>query len=126
RRVGHSREEQDPLSGGRGVDTSPARTGIPVFLHTVPEVAGHGENRLRDAQRAAARRRAAVQGGHIPGGDRLGRGAGALVHPGGGEPWVRGRLPRDICPGTTDYTDLILGARAAEVQALLSLPTPPD
>lgn len=29
-------------------------------------------------------------------------------------------------PGTTDYTDLILGARAAEVQALLSLPTPPD
>ncbi|HEX7098464.1 MAG TPA: amino acid ABC transporter substrate-binding protein [Acidimicrobiia bacterium] len=29
-------------------------------------------------------------------------------------------------PGTTDYTDLILGARAADVQALLSLPTPPD
>jgi len=29
-------------------------------------------------------------------------------------------------PGTTDYTDLILGAQAAEVEALLSLPTPPD
>jgi branched-chain amino acid transport system substrate-binding protein len=29
-------------------------------------------------------------------------------------------------PGTTDFTDLILGARAAEVEALLSLPTPPD
>jgi branched-chain amino acid transport system substrate-binding protein len=29
-------------------------------------------------------------------------------------------------PGTTDFTDLILGAQAAEVEALLSLPTPPD
>ncbi len=29
-------------------------------------------------------------------------------------------------PGTTDYTDLILGAQAADVEALLSLPTPPD
>lgn len=29
-------------------------------------------------------------------------------------------------PGTTDYTDLILGAQAAGVEALLSLPTPPD
>jgi branched-chain amino acid transport system substrate-binding protein len=29
-------------------------------------------------------------------------------------------------PGTTDFTDLILGARAAGVEALLSLPTPPD
>jgi branched-chain amino acid transport system substrate-binding protein len=29
-------------------------------------------------------------------------------------------------PGTSDFTDLILGARAAGVEALLSLPTPPD
>ena len=29
-------------------------------------------------------------------------------------------------PGTTDFTDLILGAQAADVEALLSLPTPPD
>jgi len=29
-------------------------------------------------------------------------------------------------PGTTDFTDLILGAQAAGVEALLSLPTPPD
>jgi branched-chain amino acid transport system substrate-binding protein len=29
-------------------------------------------------------------------------------------------------PGSTDYTDLILGAQAAGVEALLSLPTPPD
>jgi branched-chain amino acid transport system substrate-binding protein len=29
-------------------------------------------------------------------------------------------------PGTTDFTDLILGAQTAEVEALLSLPTPPD
>jgi branched-chain amino acid transport system substrate-binding protein len=29
-------------------------------------------------------------------------------------------------PGATDYTDLILSAQAADVQALLSLPTPPD
>jgi branched-chain amino acid transport system substrate-binding protein len=29
-------------------------------------------------------------------------------------------------PGTTDYTDMILKAQAADVQALLSLPTPPD
>jgi branched-chain amino acid transport system substrate-binding protein len=29
-------------------------------------------------------------------------------------------------PGTTDFTDLILRARAEDVQALLSLPTPPD
>jgi branched-chain amino acid transport system substrate-binding protein len=29
-------------------------------------------------------------------------------------------------PGATDFTDLILGAQAADVEALLSLPTPPD
>ena len=29
-------------------------------------------------------------------------------------------------PGSTDFTDLILGAQAAGVEALLSLPTPPD
>jgi len=29
-------------------------------------------------------------------------------------------------PGTTDFTDLILGAQATDVEALLSLPTPPD
>jgi len=29
-------------------------------------------------------------------------------------------------PGTTDYTDLILAGQAADVEALLSLPTPPD
>ena len=29
-------------------------------------------------------------------------------------------------PGSTDFTDIILGAQAADVQALLSLPTPPD
>lgn len=29
-------------------------------------------------------------------------------------------------PGTTDFTDIILRAQAADVQALLSLPTPPD
>jgi branched-chain amino acid transport system substrate-binding protein len=29
-------------------------------------------------------------------------------------------------PGTTDFTDLILGAQAAGVESLLSLPTPPD
>ena len=29
-------------------------------------------------------------------------------------------------PGTTDYTDLILGAQAAGAEALFSLPTPPD
>lgn len=29
-------------------------------------------------------------------------------------------------PGSTDYTDLILGAQAADVEALLSLPIPPD
>ena len=29
-------------------------------------------------------------------------------------------------PGTTDFTDLILGAQGADVEALLSLPTPPD
>src|SRR5690606_14562048 len=29
-------------------------------------------------------------------------------------------------PGSTDYTDLILGGQAAGVEALLSLPTPPD
>jgi branched-chain amino acid transport system substrate-binding protein len=29
-------------------------------------------------------------------------------------------------PGSTDYTDLILGAQAADVQIALSLPTPPD
>jgi branched-chain amino acid transport system substrate-binding protein len=35
-------------------------------------------------------------------------------------------LHETYAPGTTDYTDLILAAQAAEVEALLSLPTPPD
>ena len=35
-------------------------------------------------------------------------------------------LHETYAPGTTDYTDLILAAQAADVEALLSLPTPPD
>jgi branched-chain amino acid transport system substrate-binding protein len=35
-------------------------------------------------------------------------------------------LHETYAPGTTDYTDLILAGQAAEVEALLSLPTPPD
>lgn len=35
-------------------------------------------------------------------------------------------LHEKYAPGTTDYSDLILKAQAADVQALLSLPTPPD
>jgi branched-chain amino acid transport system substrate-binding protein len=35
-------------------------------------------------------------------------------------------LHETYAPGTTDYTDLILAGQSAEVEALLSLPTPPD
>lgn len=35
-------------------------------------------------------------------------------------------LHEKYSPGTTDYTDIILKAEAAGVEALLSLPTPPD
>lgn len=35
-------------------------------------------------------------------------------------------LHETYAPGTTDFTDLILGGQAADVEALLSLPTPPD
>lgn len=35
-------------------------------------------------------------------------------------------LHETYAPGTADYTDLILAGQAAEVEALLSLPTPPD
>jgi branched-chain amino acid transport system substrate-binding protein len=35
-------------------------------------------------------------------------------------------LHETYAPGTTDYTDLILAGQAADVEALLSLPTPPD
>ncbi|MGD2101117.1 MAG: amino acid ABC transporter substrate-binding protein [Acidimicrobiia bacterium] len=35
-------------------------------------------------------------------------------------------LHETYAPGTTDYTDIILAAQAADVEALLSLPTPPD
>jgi branched-chain amino acid transport system substrate-binding protein len=35
-------------------------------------------------------------------------------------------LHETYAPGSTDYTDIILAAQAADVQALLSLPTPPD
>ncbi|HUG08240.1 MAG TPA: amino acid ABC transporter substrate-binding protein [Acidimicrobiia bacterium] len=35
-------------------------------------------------------------------------------------------LHETYAPGSTDYTDIILGAQAADVEALLSLPTPPD
>lgn len=35
-------------------------------------------------------------------------------------------LHETYAPGTTDFSDLILKAQEAEVQALLSLPTPPD
>ncbi|HEX6299685.1 MAG TPA: amino acid ABC transporter substrate-binding protein [Acidimicrobiia bacterium] len=35
-------------------------------------------------------------------------------------------LHETYAPGSTDFTDIILAAQAADVQALLSLPTPPD
>lgn len=35
-------------------------------------------------------------------------------------------LHEEYAPGATDFTDIILRAQAADVQALLSLPTPPD
>jgi branched-chain amino acid transport system substrate-binding protein len=35
-------------------------------------------------------------------------------------------LHETYAPGATDFTDIILKAQAADVQALLSLPTPPD
>ena len=35
-------------------------------------------------------------------------------------------LHETYAPGSTDFTDIILRAQAADVQALLSLPTPPD
>jgi branched-chain amino acid transport system substrate-binding protein len=35
-------------------------------------------------------------------------------------------LHETYAPGSTDFTDIILAAQAAEVQALFSLPTPPD
>jgi len=35
-------------------------------------------------------------------------------------------LHETYAPGSTDFTDIILAAQAADVEALLSLPTPPD